>query len=385
MQPSLNFWPLLFTGFSSIGIFYSTRLLVRRDPKRQSDFALAVYVILQSLTLFEYVLYWTGLIYNIPAFCDATVLFPLLYGPCLLIYFDSVFDNQKNLQSYFPHAVPFIFFLIFKIPFYLSSADTKFYHIKNVQFYFIFDYIGWIKVLHMSMYAIVVIFIIRKQFGIGFMRSWARWIAAFYVLFIIMSAAYLIFSSEPDWQIQYDYYMSLASSATIFFMAWYDGAKINLREGNSIAESLIPSRVKLTTTSANESANTKYGHSALPFSAIQKIADELDRIMEKEKLYLENDLKLEKLASILNVSKHHISQTINRVHMVNFFDYINQKRIDEAKRILHSYNKKELNVLEVAYMVGYNHKGTFNSVFKKITGTTPTEYRKQIQSSPSFN
>ncbi|HNO12359.1 MAG TPA: helix-turn-helix domain-containing protein, partial [bacterium] len=165
---------------------------------------------------------------------------------------------------------------------------------------------------------------------------------------------------------------------------WYDGGITSLREGNSIIESIMPSK-KLTNVSRNVLPISKYGNSFLPHSAVQQIANDLEKIMETEKLYLENDIKLEILAQKLNVSKHHISQTINRVYVVNFFDYINKKRIEEAKRILHNYEKKDLNVLEVAFMVGYNHKGTFNSVFKKMTGTTPTEYRKQIQSSPSLN
>ena len=60
-----------------------------------------------------------------------------------------------------------------------------------------------------------------------------------------------------------------------------------------------------------------------------------------------------------------------------FFEYINLKRVEEAKQLLRSRPKAELNVIEVAYEVGFANKGTFNAVFKRLTGLTPTEFRAQ--------
>ncbi|MBK9399672.1 MAG: helix-turn-helix transcriptional regulator [Bacteroidetes bacterium] len=101
--------------------------------------------------------------------------------------------------------------------------------------------------------------------------------------------------------------------------------------------------------------------------------------MQKEKLYRESELKLETLASKLNVPKHYVSQIINQYYKVNYFEYINLLRIDEAKLLLVAEDKKSMNIIEVAYWVGYNTKNTFNNAFRRIVGVTPTEYRRQHQ------
>ena len=61
----------------------------------------------------------------------------------------------------------------------------------------------------------------------------------------------------------------------------------------------------------------------------------------------------------------------------NFFDFINQFRIDEARSILKNPEKKQFTVLEILYEVGFNSKSSFNTAFKKHTGLTPTQYRKK--------
>jgi len=76
-----------------------------------------------------------------------------------------------------------------------------------------------------------------------------------------------------------------------------------------------------------------------------------------------------------------VSQVINQYYKTNFFDFINANRIDEAKRLLVS-DSHTLNIIEIAYTVGYNNKVTFNTVFKRFTGVTPSEYRKKFH--PQF-
>ncbi|MBK9046995.1 MAG: AraC family transcriptional regulator [Bacteroidetes bacterium] len=56
---------------------------------------------------------------------------------------------------------------------------------------------------------------------------------------------------------------------------------------------------------------------------------------------------------------------------------MNALRIEEAKSLLANPQKHKVNVIEIAYQVGFNNKVTFNSTFKKSTGLTPTEFRKQ--------
>jgi AraC-like DNA-binding protein len=62
----------------------------------------------------------------------------------------------------------------------------------------------------------------------------------------------------------------------------------------------------------------------------------------------------------------------------HFFDFINEYRINDAKKLLKDPTKKEITVLEILYQVGFNSKSSFYTAFKKATNQTPTAYRKSV-------
>ena len=68
---------------------------------------------------------------------------------------------------------------------------------------------------------------------------------------------------------------------------------------------------------------------------------------------------------------------INETVGQNFFDFVNRYRIEEAKKLLANPADKKITVLEVLYEVGFNSKSSFNTLFKKHTGLTPSEFKKK--------
>ena len=61
----------------------------------------------------------------------------------------------------------------------------------------------------------------------------------------------------------------------------------------------------------------------------------------------------------------------------NFYNFINEFRIEAAKEILQDPSSKGKNILQIAYEVGFNSKSAFNTYFKRLTGKTPSAYRKE--------
>jgi len=61
----------------------------------------------------------------------------------------------------------------------------------------------------------------------------------------------------------------------------------------------------------------------------------------------------------------------------NFFDFVNRYRIGEAKRMLTDPTDKKITVQEILYVVGFNSKSSFNTLFKKYTGVTPSEFKNK--------
>ncbi|KMY52430.1 AraC family transcriptional regulator [Peribacillus loiseleuriae] len=92
-------------------------------------------------------------------------------------------------------------------------------------------------------------------------------------------------------------------------------------------------------------------------------------------LHLENSLTLHEIASTLYVNPSHLSRKFKAETKVSIIDYINQKRVEEAKLHLQRGN---VSITEIAFMVGFNDLNYFSRVFKKMTSLTPSQYTKQF-------
>jgi AraC-like DNA-binding protein len=91
---------------------------------------------------------------------------------------------------------------------------------------------------------------------------------------------------------------------------------------------------------------------------------------------MDYELNLERLANQLQMPEKELSILINHYLGKHFFDFVNTYRINEAKSILADPEFEDKTILEILYQVGFNSKSSFYTAFKKATGNTPTQYRK---------
>lgn len=103
----------------------------------------------------------------------------------------------------------------------------------------------------------------------------------------------------------------------------------------------------------------------------------LTDLMTVEKLYLDNELSLPQLAESMAITVHDLSFLLNEHIGLNFFQFVNTYRVEEAKQIMLSDKYKHYNILGIAYSAGFSSKTTFNTVFKNQTGVSPSEFVKQ--------
>jgi AraC-like DNA-binding protein len=108
---------------------------------------------------------------------------------------------------------------------------------------------------------------------------------------------------------------------------------------------------------------------------LEELKTALLHIMGNAKPFLDYELSLVKLASIMNISSHHLSYLINTGFDENFYQFINRYRIEEAKKLILDEKMSHLNFQGIALEVGFNSKSVFNTTFKKCTGQTPSEYK----------
>ncbi len=124
---------------------------------------------------------------------------------------------------------------------------------------------------------------------------------------------------------------------------------------------------------------TKYGTSSLGPSQVVEIREKLKTLMRTEHPYLDVELTLKKLAESLGVQPHHLSRVINQEFNLNFADYVNSFRLEEAIRRLENPQFDHYKIAAIAYDCGFNSVPTFNTLFKRVHQVTPSSYRKQVR------
>ncbi len=108
-------------------------------------------------------------------------------------------------------------------------------------------------------------------------------------------------------------------------------------------------------------------------------AEQVDKVaefMHRNQPFLDSTLSLSQLAHQLKLSPHDLSAIINNGFQQNFFTFISEYRIEHAKKLLAMPEDKRT-ILDIMYSSGFNSKSVFNTAFKKQTGLTPSEYRRQ--------
>jgi AraC-like DNA-binding protein len=121
----------------------------------------------------------------------------------------------------------------------------------------------------------------------------------------------------------------------------------------------------------------KYSRSGVRPSEAGLLLGALRRLMEEEKPYLDPGLTLGALAGEAGMSASDLSRIVNEAGGTNFYDFVNGYRVEEAKRLLADGSHRDRNILDIAYGSGFRSKSTFNDCFKRLTGRTPKDFRRE--------
>ncbi|MEO6037093.1 MAG: helix-turn-helix domain-containing protein [Saprospiraceae bacterium] len=363
--PSFDTWTIVFLFAATQGLFVALVLWRWRQGHLRANRLLALLLVLFSVTMIEYVLFWTHYLGRFPHLAELSAHFPLLYGPIVWLYLRSIYTGRPLSRRDAAYLIPFLLATAVFLPWYGLDAATK-RTILLGQGHFpvsrqVLFLIQWLRILHLTAYALWNFWYIRRQPVLGATTRWATLLNGFYIGFLLAYAAYFVLVRFSFFNTAWDYHISAAMAAFVYLIAYAGYVQPAVFEGFSLTEA---------------AAVAKYKNSGLTAEASRSLLQKLDGLMAVEKLYRNPALGLDALAARLEASKHHVSQVINAYRNANFFEYLNQLRIEEAKELLAETTRDDLHVIEVAYAVGFNNKVSFNTTFKKITGLTPTAYRK---------
>lgn len=129
----------------------------------------------------------------------------------------------------------------------------------------------------------------------------------------------------------------------------------------------------------------KYKGTALDLDFAERCINELKHLMKVEKIYRDENITLQSMAQILSVRPHQLSRILNEKLDRNFSNFINYYRIEEVKEILESPAGANKKINIVAHDAGFKSMTSFYRVFKKLTGMTPDQYKKEMAGKSSHS
>lgn len=348
-------------------------LLVLRSPKQLSTYLLGACIFFISTMAAALLLFISGLILNYPHLLG--VYFPGFYLIGIFFYFyiqASIQPTFKWKYSDSLHFLPFILCVYVLIPTYSQDVNLKLETIR--AFYYTSDqalsnyasllfYNG--PVLHMLCYSVVVFFQLQKKeksFSYKENLKRIKWLKKFVLCFFLLLLSDLIMQflfSYFNWNPrQMDLSLTLAITIYIHLLGYLTLGKLD----------------KLPKLKFN---NSKYRTSPLTKTLITHHKKILLALLEKEKPFLNPTLKVSELAQNVELPSHQLSQVLTEGLNTNFYDLINYYRIEEIKKRLVHPKYRHYSILAIALDCGFNNKTTFNRVFKKYTGKTPSDFVRQ--------
>lgn len=369
MGASLNTWTIIFLVAALHGFVLSVLFFRKKEGSRSSNILLSIFLALFSVTLVDYVAYWTGYQMVYPHFTRISNSFTFLFGPILYLYVISILKPRQLFHNkQLIHFIPFMGLLITDLPFLILPATAKIELLQSFQASAEVSpgamIIPSLKILHLSFYAVLILIMVRYD-GFrerintsqipNYSKHWLNVISYCFIGFTLSYASYYLLINTIDFKIEYDYMISFAMTVFIFIVGYLGYMK--------------PDAL------AMQESKPKYDNSNLTEAEAEQYVQKLLQAMESDEIYKEGSIRLKDLAEQLEIPSHHLSQVINDKLGQNFFEFINSYRVKEARKLLKDPENKNLTILHVAFESGFNNKTSFNRAFKEEIGITPSKFR----------
>lgn len=356
-----------------VGIFLSFFLAVLIFTKKnltKTDVFLGIWLLIIGIQIFGYYTYITGLIYQYPILMLINLPYEFLHGPLLYLFVKSLTNPEKfEKRKWLLHfTIPVIIFFSTLPILTLSDKERIIFYKTNGKSVesFLFDW-SYLMMISGSIYIYITIVLlykhkkrIQKQFSYieKINLNWI-WFLIFgmgvtWAIIIIGGSDKLIFST---------------SSILIIFIGYFGIKQVGIFTNQQFEPASI---------NEFEVEKKKYARSSLKEDTAKQVQEKLGILMEQEKMFTIPELTLTDLAIKLNIHPNYLSQVINDLEGLNFFNYINTLRVEEFKKLVSKPESKKYTFLSLAYECGFNSKTTFNRFFKKVTGLSPSEYVNKL-------
>lgn len=339
------------------GLFLSLIFLFKKRGNFMGNRIFSSILISISISILTSLFYINGIYISYPILVKIYEPFKFAIGPLLYLYILINVNNKRKLSHKKTiHFIPMLTLLLYILVF--SSLDRRVQLTLINNYYEIIFQI--VSTLHTWIYIIHTNKIIKKSNNSNKPFIWLKvFIKGMFVIYTLFLIPLTLMVIGFNTQMIYNS-LSILASISVFVISYY--LILNPETSN-------PQQVK---------SLQKYKSSPLSNGEINRNWKRIKDLIEKERLYLNQDCSITDFSTRLNIPRQYISQIINQAAGKTFYELINSYRVEEVKRILSSDKSREQNILNIAFDSGFNSKTAFNTAFKKNTNTTPSLYKKKV-------
>jgi len=356
---------MIFIAGISIAVFFELLLIFKKN-KSDADKILIIWMFLIAFHTFMFFINHTKVNLGFPFLLGLELPLPLIHGVMLYLYVATATHQLPGYNKVLlVHFIPTLAAYLYLITFYVRPADEKIYVYQNQG-------VGYEIFLTILYYAYSIIGVAYISWSLFLLRKHQKNIVKQFsnlekvdlnwlrILILGMGVIWIVVIF-----IHNDVYHFIAVVAFVFLVGFFGIRQI----------AITP---QLQTGPSNEKKKSKYEKSGLKEEKSEEYYEKLKKLVAEEKVYIQSELLINDLAAMLEIHPNHLSQIINEKEGKNFYEFINQYRIEEFKQLASSPKGKQYTILSLAFECGFNSKSSFNRYFKKSTGQTPSQYVTQL-------
>lgn len=359
--------------------------------------AMATYLIVGAYHLGGYVSRW-------PWAFGWTHPLPLLFGPLVYLYARHAADGDRPLRAVDAlHAVPAIFLVGWSLPVYLLPTSEKLALYAQIQARQLPEMLvqnlwasWWLKITSGAAYTVATIRVVRQhRRAMEQQYSSLRSVTLDWLLLLCVASAaawgvvMAAGAAEPLRLVPPgtgDQLVTVVMAVAIFLLGYrgLQQPEVHIVEVPPLADrppaSVSPAQVSpvaaLDPAAPPLQSDERNGErSSLTPGMVRALMDRLRQTMEQEEAWRDADLTLGSLAQMVGTTPHKLSELLNVQIGQSFHDYVNAFRVAEVQRRLRDPDEAHRAVLTLALDAGFASKSTFNAVFRRQTGVTPSAWR----------
>ena len=367
------------------GFFLSWFFIIKGQNNKKANLYQGLLLLFLSLTIFEGWLNNTGYIVKVLAITNYSEPLNFTFAPLLYWYIIKSLNPEEKRKEWI-HFLLAIFWLLYMVFQFIQPVENKYnsyVHTNHPDWAYlevttkisddplgIRQYINQLTSIQLIIYITAIIIILIRKFRSAGQSLFGtdnelliilrNTLIHFLLIIAIFLATKFYFGMHSDIG---DYLIATYISFMIYATSYQvlNRSEFFDKPGSFFAFPMM-----------------KYEKSSLSDENKELILSKIGKEMKDNSYFTNNLASLPGLAKQINETSHHVSQVINEKLNKNFFELLASYRVEHAKKLIQEDKDSKLTVEELADIVGYNSKSSFNIAFKKYTLKTPSEYRKSL-------